>query len=170
MHTKLHVTLRWVLVLLLVMGCILYLVPWSTPISLTLDAAKLDQNGNVIGTAQITINGKRLDYLIQKNRLVIQIDPFDDWDNFMLSDDADTGKKGVINTFADKFEYVNLFATSPNPTFCDLYFTRDFNHIALNFLNEEGRCLYVASAESKRTPEEVIEYFRAIVPGWFKTS
>ena len=170
MYMKLRITLRWVLVLLLVLGCILYFVPWSTPVDLTLDAAKLDQNGNVIGTAQITINGKRLDYLFQKNRLDIQIDPFDDWDNLMLSNDAATGKKGVINNFEDKFEYINLFATSPNPTLCELYFTSDFNHLALNFRTKEGRCLYVASAENNRTPEEVIEYFQAIVPGWFKTS
>ena len=61
---------------LIVLAC-LYFIPQTTPISLTLQAQKMDENGNVLGTVSVTVNGTWKKYLLQKDRLVLTIDAFD---------------------------------------------------------------------------------------------
>jgi hypothetical protein len=55
----------------------LYFVPKVTPVQLVLDAVKVDDLGNELGTVQIVISGSKLDYLFQPSRIDVYIHPFD---------------------------------------------------------------------------------------------
>jgi len=161
MCKKYSVTLRWALVLLLVLGCVLYFVPRSSPFDLTLNATKLDSDGNEIGTTQITIRGKKLDYLFQKDRLEIEVDPFNEWSSFIQVKDSSTGKIGEIFPITDNVMYITFQAVEGDEiASCILYFTIDFDHFALNILGDEGKTIYLASVGDDHSADKVIEHFK----------
>ena len=61
----------------LVIAALLYFVPRSTPVELSFHVVKLDKNGKDLGTAEVAIRGKKLDYLFQDSRLDVEIAAFD---------------------------------------------------------------------------------------------
>lgn len=151
------------LVLVLVLGCLLYFVHRSTPFDLTLNATKLDSDGNEIGTTQITIRGNRLDYLFQKDRVEIEVDPFDKWSSFMQIKESSTGKVGKIFPITDNLMYITFHAVEGDEISpCILYFTIDFDHFVLYIDTDEGRNTYLASVSDDHTADKVLDHFRSL--------
>jgi len=156
-----NTTLRWILLFLIVLACLFYFVPWSTPIDLMLNATKFDQDGNEIGTTQIHIYGKRLDYLFQEDRLDIELDPFDGWKAFGLSTYGNTTKKGVIiPSPSGRIKAIGLHAVEgANSALISLYFTDSFDHFVLEFVQEDETYYYLASIGDDHTADKVFDFF-----------
>ena len=58
------------------------ILPWTTPVKKTLNAVKLDAEGNELGTVQIQLEGKKRDYLFRTDRFDVDITPFDNFQSF----------------------------------------------------------------------------------------
>ena len=157
-------SIRWILLLLILLACLFYFVPWSTPFDLMLNATKVDSDGNEIGTTQIHIHGKRQDYLFQADRLDIELDPIDGWKSFVLSTYGTTTKKGVIiPSPSGRIKAVTMHAVGDSDTaFVTLYFTDSFDHFALQFILDNEAYAYLASVDDNHTADNVIDYFKAL--------
>ena len=83
MRNKIKWIIGGVLSLVLVLGCCLYFIPKTTPIDITLNAAKTgDRNGyrgdrEDLGTVQIHLYGTLKEYLFRPSELTLAIDDFD---------------------------------------------------------------------------------------------
>ena len=155
----------------LLIAAALYFIPWPTPVNLTLTAVKLDADGNEIGTFPVTIKGVKKNYLFQEDVLDVSISPFDGYVWFKPSEDAPSGKEGVISKYFDECMQVTYGTAHPeyeNMVFAHLRFTEDFKYITFEFYipEENERVYYIASADENCTTQEVKEYFRTLVPGY----
>ena len=161
MRKKFPVALCSIFVFLLLLGCLLFFLHRSTPFDLTLNATKFDKDGIEIGTTQITIRGNRLDYLFQKDRVEIEVDPFDKWSSFMQIKDSSTGKIGEIFPITDNVMYITFHAVEGDEfASCILYFTTDFDHFVLYIDTDEGRNTYLASVRDDHTADKVLDHFK----------
>ena len=73
----LKITALCIVAALIVLACLYFIPHTTTPIDLTLETLKTDDNGNALGTVSITVNGTWEKYLLQEDRLVLTIDDFD---------------------------------------------------------------------------------------------
>lgn len=64
----------YVLVCALLLGCILYFVPWPTRIDAEMTCTEISADGQTLNEGEIHIKGWELHYLFKNNRLVL--DPF----------------------------------------------------------------------------------------------
>lgn len=155
-----------ILVIALLVAALLYFVPWPTRVNLTLNAAKLDSNGEVIEQFTMVIEGWRLDYLFQPDQLNVNIEPFDDYAWIDLSTDTQTNRKGIIYTHFQDCEQIYCCTSNSSTTiaFCELLFTRDFKYVAFICDTSDGEIYYVASADDQVSYKELAEYFRYLPP------
>lgn len=158
-----------VLAVCLFIGALLYFVPWITRVNLTLDAVKLDSDGNVVGDTTITIKGAMLDYLFQKDSLDVSIYPFDDFKWVNLSQDSTTNRVGIMRPHHKDCMEINCSTYdyhTNSMTFCKLLFTKDFKYVAFvaDFPGDGDNIYYVASANNEVSTEELIAYFRYLPP------
>lgn len=65
-------------ILLITAACLYFIPTKSTPIDLTLDALKTDNDGNELGTVPITVRGTLTEYLFRDDRISIEISPIED--------------------------------------------------------------------------------------------
>ena len=64
---------------LLILATGLYFIPVkTTPIDITMDAAKTNYEGEELGTVPITVHGTLTEYLFRENRLWLEISPVED--------------------------------------------------------------------------------------------
>ena len=160
-----------ILMLAFIVGVILYYVPYVTKINITLNAVKLDENGNEIGTVQIVIQGNKQDYLFQEDRVDLSIEPFDNLVNITPSNQD--GIAGVIHpTFVGDYSLVYYGAsvqTTVNVTdayaFCTLAISDDLGRWAFRRSENGKETYYVASVSGNDTTEELIAFFRGLIPG-----
>ena len=160
------------IVALLIVAALLYYVPWATPVDLTLNATKLDEAGNVLGTEEIHIKGHRLDYLFRDSRLVVDIEPFDTMKWTKLNDTSNgtgsifTRKSHTLNT---ECYYVNFGAwdTGVNDIATgELFFNEDFDPMVFWYRPFGNKaCYYIASVSGNYSTQEIIQLFSDFVPG-----
>ena len=156
-----------IVIIAVLIGALLYFVPWPTRVNLTLDAAKLDQNGNVVDNVTITINGVRLNYLFREDSLDVNIYPFDNFTWVTLSYYANKKRTGVILPHSGDCVKIHCSASDPSsefPPFCELLFTEDFKYVAFVADRSESNIYYVASKDGAISTEALIEYFRYLPP------
>ena len=82
-----------------------YHIPWPTQIDKTITMAKLDADGNKIGTFDVHITGKQLNYLFKEDRMLLKIDPFDNIEDIQTTESSDVRGKdttGVISYFGQE--------------------------------------------------------------------
>ena len=155
-----------ILIIAIFTGVITY---QSTPVNLNLDAAKLDNSGNATVTIPISISGTLKDYVFQNDILDVSIEPFDGFPWFKLDEDASSGKSGLIRDYANECKKITFYSASSSGdiVFCSMLFTKDFEYIAL-ICDESAPepTVYIASANSNKTAEEVLDYFRTLIPGF----
>lgn len=164
MYQKVKRIIVRILIISLIVGALLYFIPWPTRVNLTLEASKLDQNGNVVSNTTITIKGVMLDYLFREDSLNVSIYPFDTHKWVKLTHNANTNRDGIIYRHSgDCFE---ISCYTNDASFCKLLFTKDFKYVAF-VADEPGgetNTYYVASANSEVNTEDLIEYFRYLPP------
>ena len=149
-------------VIAIVLVCLL---PWPTRVNVTMDAAKLDADGNKLGTATLCIKGWKLNYLFREDRMDIAIEPFDNFKYFKLTGNQ-TGKTtvyGGIQSHTDpSYSYIHVYGwdSQLNAGFdASLVFSDDLSRWMLcDFRNGDGIC-YVASTNEKDQPADIWNFF-----------
>ena len=142
----------------------LYFIPKTTNVDLTLDAVKLDLSGNEIGAARITVTGKKLDYLFQKDRLLVQISPLEGLPEATNRNIDDR----VI--YHEGYCYVHLFATDPaQPEVLPavvLAFSEDLDRWAVRVNTGAGdpAVCYVSSVSGTYSVKALTQFFHPLVP------
>ncbi len=164
MYQKVKRIIVRVLIIALIVGVLLYFVPWPTRVNLSLNAAKLNSNGEPVGQSPIIIKGWRLDYLFQPDQLDVNIQPFDYFAWIQLS--KSNGKEGVIFPHHGDCQEIRFACCSQDDdiSFCELLFTNDFKYVAFVRDGDEQRTYYVASADGQVSYKELAEYFRYLPP------
>ena len=159
------------IVALLIVAALLYYVPWATPVDLTLNATKLDEAGNVLGTEEIHIKGHRLDYLFRDSRLAVEIEPFGSL-KWVKLDDHSNGTGTIDRSYVDEldFEYfsVGFYGWDKDvgdAALCELFFTAEFDRMAIMYHPWFGDTFYyVASVSGDYSIQEIVEHFHGIAP------
>ena len=157
--------------LLLLITALLYFVPWSTPIDETLTFVKLNYKGEIIGTYETRMQGKKLNYLFQDDRLLLSFEPFDD-----LKDIEpirfDNQKDGVIDRFSIPngrawlcLDYEGFNTTNNNEVWLSMFFCEDFDRFAIIcHASSFTDVAYITSIKGDYTTEELMEYFDIFLP------
>lgn len=164
MYQQIKRIITIVLIVVVLIGALLYFIPWPTRVNLSLNAAKLDKDGNAVGNSTITIKGVMLDYLFQEDCLNVSIYPFDNFKWIKLSNHGTTNKRGIIYPHFQTCKKVYCYTSTDDLVFCKLLFTKDFKYIAFVAENATERTYYVASANTEVSTEELAEYFRYLPP------
>ena len=141
----------------------IYFIPSITTTDLSLDAVKLDKDGNQIGTVNITMQVQELNYLLQEDRIALNITPFDGLTSFIYEQSAIGEGDVPKHLFGDVWRlFMGAYDTRQNAmTFLGVHFTEDFDSFAIH----TGDVCYVASVSGDRTLQELRELFGGIVPG-----
>ena len=80
----------------------LYFIPHTTQIDKTLTVTKLDASDSEQVSFDIHITGKHLNYLFQEDRMLLEIDPFDNIEDIKTVTSSSTNEKdttGIITHF-----------------------------------------------------------------------
>ena len=167
---KTHISSLIVILLscvLLVAACF-YLFPIKNiPLNTTLNAVKLDADGNVIGTEQITIQGSFKEYLFKDRLMELKVTPFDRLKSINIVDRSNP--MGFTPFDLDKFyQYTGTAWEIENPNM--LWFTfitsQDFEYWVFR-VDKNGEAVhYVASLSGSRTVEEIVQFFQGLAPGY----
>lgn len=164
-----------IVVAILFLATSLYLIPIATPINLTLDAIKVDNNGDVIGTAQISLNGYKFDYLFQKSRLDLYIHPFDEYASIIATDVYYNGQpmtgaimkyefSGETKAFEPDWMFVcygALYSGKTYPVSVSLAFSPELDRWL--FADHSGKIYYVASVSEDVQTADLIKYFQMMI-------
>ena len=140
-------------------------LPRSTSINQTVTAAKLDQSGNETGTVEITIYGRKLDYLFQDPRLSLSFDPFDHY-SWVEAADVVNEPEGFISIYPGTDFWCASYAAGNEVTdniddFL-LFFSPDLGRWAMVDYHNENR--YVFSTSGDYSTQELFEYFKILFP------
>lgn len=139
-----------------------------TKINASMHATKLDKDGNAIGTDKILLQGSFKDYLFEKDRLELSINPFGTLKNIILSND----ECGNTYTVPVPFEYFYTFTfmawdtSKEDSVFCTVTVSQDFEYWVFRVGDNDQPTYYVASASNEHTLEEIVQYFKGIAPGY----
>lgn len=164
MYQKVKRIIIWTFIVSLIVGALLYYVPWPTRVNLCLDAAKVDQSGNVIGHSTITIKGVMLHYLFQEDCLSATIYPFDGYPWINMSESHPRNQTGELKPHFGDCKKIYCSSYDDGIVWCDFLLTMDYKYVAFVFSKDETRTYYLASAENQVSTEELIEYFRYLPP------
>lgn len=156
MHKR---SIIFVITAVLVIAAILVCVfPKFTPVDVSLQATKLNEKGETLGTYEIHIRGNRLDYLFADSALDVSITSFDDLSGFKCH--------GKIETTPGTDICYVLYSASNSATddvaFFEIGFSPDMDRWI--FLNTTDKVYYVASVNEQYSIQELIEYFRPMIP------
>ena len=152
----------------LIVASLLYYVPWSTPVDLTLHATKLDEAGNVLGTEEIHIKGHRLDYLFQEPCLAVEITPFTDEEHFQIIGNKDNRGTIKFSTFFDPdlmYVYIGGFRPNLEREGLFIHFTEEMDCFSFLLIHNDTKVYYVASASGNYDTQGIINYFNNICGG-----
>ena len=184
MNRKLKIAIGCTVPVLILLA-LLYFIPRTSPIYMELKVAKLDAHGNEIGTTQISIEGRKLEYLFGDDRFELIIDSFDNLTGFKVNfsvnsfDDLSGINDIKINSKAvdlkqNSIDELNLqyctlrFNSDGNRTAYELIFAKDMDCFAFwsRSLTDRESIWYVFSLSGENSTQEIIEHFKGIVPGY----
>lgn len=158
--------------LLLLIAALLYFVPWSTPIDETLTFVKLNHKGEIIGTYETRMQGKKLNYLFQDDRMLLSFEPFDDLKDIEPIHYSNQ-KDGVIDCFDIPelgrqwltLNYGGSNVTNNNEVRLSMFFCEDFDRFAIIcHASSFTDVAYITSIKGDYTTEELMEYFDIFLP------
>lgn len=164
MYQQIKRIITIVLIVVVLIGALLYFIPWPTRVNLSLNAAKLDNNGQAVGNCTITIKGVMLDYLFQEDYLNASIYPFDGFNWIELTQNGNSNREGMILSHFQECKKIYCYASADDALFCELLFTKDFKYIAFvaNYPGEST--YYVTSSDEEVSVEQLAEYFHYLPP------
>lgn len=155
------------LVVVASIAVLLYSFPRQTPIDVTLNAVKLDEDGNEIGTAKLHITGRYVNYFILEDQLELSIDPIDGLMHIKTMDKPGL-PRSLGNQTGTEYWMHSMSAYDPDANagaFLDFFCTEEFDRFAIRLISgEQGNFWYVTSVSGDYTAQEIIEYFSGIVP------
>lgn len=145
--------------------CVLgYFTPSVTPMNMTLNAVRVDLDGNELGTQTLVFTGSRLDYLIKPSRLDLTIPSFDEDISYIMTATYQSDYGEIVGYIRDyppfDFQYVayGAYLKSENSlTAGTLYFSPDMTRFA--FMWPELDTYFLASVNDEYTTAELVEYF-----------
>lgn len=146
----------------------LWTFPFMTPVDLTLNAVRMDHEGNVTGDAMIHVQGTRYDYLFQMPRLDVNITPFDGhYDIYAATFTSDYGDVvGAVRSYeSDEYEFVTyagMYEPKNDMFIGTLGFSPDMDQWI--FCNKTYGVYYVSSVSGEYTAAELAEYFHWLMP------
>lgn len=134
-------------------------IPRFTAVDATLSATKYNEKGETLYASETSIRGSRLDHLFGADAMDIHIAPFDDLSNFTIN--------GKIQTIpGTEICYVLSSASNAatgDAAFFEIGFSPDMGRWAI--VNTTDRVYYVGSDSGEYTPQELVEYFKPLIPG-----
>jgi len=166
MSTRAKIITAVCIVVVFAMAALMYYVPWSTQLDLSLNAVKLDKDGNEIGTAQIRIKGHKLDYLFQDSQLDAEIELADNGVNMYLINGRNAPH--AISTYEfNGHQYMQLTGYYYNKqanesTFLRITFTGELDCFVFYF--PDDKVYYVGSASGNYDTQGILDYFNTISP------
>ena len=175
MRKKTVFTIITVLLAAIFIAGVIYHFPWPTQVDTTLTATKLDAEGNELGTFDIHITGKKLNYLFQEERYVLKIDAFDTLTSIKTSDTGN-GRTGIpISRFGKKWGIAEHFVlylagidtsvSGSDIVFMDLVFTEEQDRfILICHGSANGNWCYVGSLSGNYTAQQIAEYYPGLLP------
>ena len=158
--------------LLLLIAALLYYVPWSTPIDETITFVKLSYTGEVIGTFQTRMQGKKLNYLFQDDRMLLSFEPFDnlkDIEPIHFTNQKDGIIKCLESPHSDTqwmmLTYEGFNTTNNNEVRLNIVFCEDFDRLAIICeVSSFSNVAYITSISGEYTTEQLMEYFDGFLP------
>ena len=156
----LRITLLCVLGVLIVAAA-LYFIPKTTPIDVTVDAVKMDQAGNELGTVQLHIKGVYREYLFREPLMELEIDPFGNYMNIQ------GGGLHFLELPERDFDMGSMLLTAYQVTenrMCTLnmVFTDSFDRFMISDGDSNStEFSYVASISGKYAARETVEYINS---------
>ena len=148
-----------VMLFVIIFSLLLYFVPKTTRFEHTLHAVILDREGNQIGTTDIALQGAQLEYLFRNTLLDVTISPFDRYLRFNLTENTQTGDKGIILQF-DQIQGIICTAWDNivgDTVFAMLYFSPELDRWM--FVNTSEGLYYIATTNDAYSIDDTIEYF-----------
>ena len=163
MSTKAKIICILSMIAILAVAAALYFIPKSTPVDLSFHVVKLDKNGKDLGTAELRIQGRKLDYLFRDSRMEVEITPFDGMTVFLLDDNNGSGT--ITTTEINGYKLLTLstavyIADEDASTFMDIRFTEDMDCFV--FYRYGDKVYYVGSASGNYDTRGILNYFNAI--------
>lgn len=167
-HKKICLAICGVLVLILLIGALLYFVPQSTRVSQTLNATKLDKDGNIIGMNEIALQGSFKDYWFRESTLELYVAPFGTLKSIKIGDD-NRGNTTTVPIAFDEFYTLTYMAwdtSKGDSVFGTITMSQDFEYWVFYVHDDAQPIYYVASASGEHTSEEIVQYFKGLAPGY----
>ncbi len=166
------ITLVVVLLLLSTAGCVS-----TDTFEKTLSCVKLDNDGNPIGTTEISVKLTAWGDLLESDTHAVTIYPFDNLSKIFPINDTNGRPSKARKEIDGKFwRYDWAFPNDiTDISVGDVYYSLDFEYWAFSYTVPEKRSpesgpvrskkvYYVASTSGTRTTEEIVEYFQGLVP------
>lgn len=160
-----------VIAVILLLALALYFIPLPTRVGLTLEATKLDSEGNELGTVQIKMSGYKFDYLFQLDRLDVFIQGFENYAWMKASDyNHITGailKLNLPEEYKDREPewmysyYGGPYANNDRTFSATVAFSPDLDRWLI--CNDTDNVYYIASVSGNDTVADLVEYFHQII-------
>jgi hypothetical protein len=167
---KVFLIIGGVLLLCLVAGLCLYLIPQDhRNLNTTLQATKLDKDGNILGTEEIAMQGIFRDYRFQEDTVELSIAPFGIFKSIVFSGDSSWNKQSALSDIRGEFYQITFSAWNTSKDdydFCTITTSRDFEYWVFHGDDNGQPIYYIASASGERTVEEIVQFFRGFAPGY----
>ncbi len=160
-----------ILLLCIVVGLCLYLIPQEhRNLNATLQATKLDKDGNILGKDEIAMQGIFRDYRFQEDTVELSIAPFGIFKSIVFSGDSSWNKQSALSDIRGEFYGLSGSVAYNNPTdevgFFTITTSRDFEYWVFRGEENDEPVYYVASSSGERTVEEIVQFFRGFAPGY----
>lgn len=148
------------------LALVIYWNPPTTPISISLDAVKVNSEGTIKKTVPIELTGKWIHSWFGDDLLDITSTEFDNLTRLELFHDGSSKNVGAVPLPMPNEPYSMCtgwaFNRSRNePTTCMVLFSPDYERWLLAFTQED--VFYIGSVNEDDTPEVLYEYFEAFI-------
>lgn len=150
-------------------GICLYRIPQRTPINVTLEAIKIDENGSEIGTVNISMQGNLEEYIFRDSCLNVEIAPFDGLSDIEPVVEAESRMSGpIIYDSSIQLNYVVYSADhEDNAISLIIFFSTDFERwliLSRPSFQNEGAVYYLGSTSASDSIDDLKDFFAAIIP------
>lgn len=155
----------FVIVVFLIIAVVLVcVIPRFTRVNITLNATKINAQGEALGTYEIFLHGNRLDYISGNSALDVSISEFDDMIQFIPFGRDNTGTKITTEPGSDIpcARYSAWDSKSDTVVDFDIGFSPDMDRWI--FINTDDKVYYVSSVSGTYTSTELMEYFSNLIP------
>ena len=150
-----------ILVLILVLFCI----PRSTKINYSVPGVKVSESGYVMDYIWITMNGKKLDYLLGPSKLRVRFTEANPFNTLQIREHGSTGLFGYISTIKGSdiqyTSYTTYIVMNGEKTFGRIGFSPDLKRWII--YNDDEGFYYLLGDVYNDSTEEMLAYFRAFL-------